>query len=112
MMAKKKKDEEYEFKLPEFDEKEFMEKEMEDAKFSFIVLGYSVLIGVMSFLLLTLRLSFEVALAVGILAGFGLKFVSLPFGMDISKLDKKRLIGNAAMYILTWLAVLMLLCNI
>ena len=109
-MTKKKKDEEYEFKLPEFDEKEYMEKEMEDAKFSFIVLGYSVLIGVVSFLLLPL--SFEVALAVGVLAGFGLKFVSLPFGMDISKFDKKKLVGNAAMYILTWLAVLMLLCNI
>jgi len=109
-MTKKKKDEEYEFKLPEFDEKEYMEKEMEDAKFSFIVLGYSVLIGVVSFLLLPS--SFEVALAVGLLAGFGLKFVSLPFGMDISKFDKKKLVGNAAMYILTWLAVLMLLCNI
>ena len=109
-MTKKKKDEEYEFKLPEFDEKEYMEKVMEDAKFSFIVLGYSVLIGVVSFLLLPL--SFEVALAVGVLAGFGLKFVSLPFGMDISKFDKKRLIGNAAMYILTWLAILMILCNI
>lgn len=109
-MTKKKKDEEYEFRLPEFDEKEYMEKEMEDAKFSFIVLGYSVLIGVVSFLLLPL--SFEVALAVGIFAGFGLKFVPLPFGLDISKFEKKRLIGNAAMYILTWLAVLMILCNI
>ena len=109
-MTKKKKDEEYEFKLPEFDEKEYMEKEMEDAKFSFIVLGYSVLIGVVSFLLLPL--SFEVALAVGVLAGFGLKFVCLPFGMDVTKFDKKKWLGNAAMYILTWLAVLMILCNI
>lgn len=109
-MTKKKKDEEYEFKLPGFDEKEYMEKEMEDAKFSFIVLGYSVLIGVVSFLLLPL--SFEVALAVGVLAGFGLKFLPLPFGMDVTKFDKKKWLGNGIMYILTWLAVLMILCNI
>ncbi len=109
-MTKKKKDEEDEFKLPGFDEKEYMEKEMEDAKFSFIVLGYSVLIGVVSFLLLPL--SFEVALAVGVLAGFGLKFLPLPFGMDVTKFDKKKWLGNGIMYILTWLAVLMILCNI
>ncbi|MBU4189538.1 MAG: hypothetical protein KJ886_00885 [Candidatus Thermoplasmatota archaeon] len=109
-MTKKKKDEEHEFKLPEFDEKEYMEKEVEDAKFSFIVMGYSVLMGVVSFLLLTL--SFEVAFAVGILAGFGLKFLPLPFGMDITKFDKKKWLGNGIMYILTWLAVLMILCNL
>ena len=109
-MAKKKKDEEYEFKLPEFDEKEYMEKEMEDAKFSFIVLGYSVLMGVVSFLLLAL--SFEVAFAVGILAGFGLKFLPLSFGMDITKFDKKKWLGNGIMYILTWFTVIMILCNL
>ncbi len=109
-MAKKKKDDEYEFKLPEFDEKEYMEKEMEDAKFSFIVLGYSVLIGVLSFFLL--ELSFEVAFAVGILAVFGLKFIPLPFGIDPAIFDKKKWLGNGVMYILTWFAVIMILCNI
>lgn len=109
-MAKKKKDEEYEFKLPEFDEKEYMEKEMEDAKFSFIVFGYSILMGIVSFLLLSP--DFKVALAVGILAVFGIKFIPLPFGIDPAKFDKKKWLGNGIMYILTWFTILMILCNL
>ncbi len=112
-MAKKRKkvkDEEgYEFKMPEFDEEEYLKKEVRDAKALFVTFVYAVLIGIASF-----GLTFvDVALAalVGFIAIVFLRHIYPLIGVDTSTLEKKQWAGNILMYLFTWLAIWILLTN-
>ena len=112
-MAKKRKkvkDEEgYEFKTPEFDEEEYLRKEVRDAKALFVTFVYAALIGLASF-----GLSFvDVALAalVGFIAIVFLRHIYPLIGVDTSSLEKKQWAGNILMYLFTWLAIWILLTN-
>lgn len=112
-MAKKKKKEEkedkYEFKLPEFDEKEFLLKEIRDAKATFVAVLFGVIIAFLSLLLTMIK--WEVAFAVGVLSTFGLKFVLMAFHINTDDFEKKNWLGVGAAYFFTWLAVWVLLIN-
>ncbi len=112
-MAKKRKKEKpeegYEFKIPEFDEKEFLRKEVRDSKALFVTFGYAVLIGIVSF-----GLSFlDVALAalVGFIAIVFLRHLYPLVNVDTTKLEKKQWAGNIIMYLFAWLAIWILLTN-
>ena len=106
---KKEKEEGYEFKMPEFDEEEYLKKEVRDAKTIFVTFIYAALIAIVSF-----GLTFvDVALAV--LVGFiGIVFLRHIYpliGVDTSLLEKKQWAGNILMYLFTWLAIWILLTN-
>ena len=106
---KKKKEEGYEFKMPEFDEDEYLRKEVRDARALFVTLGYAVLIGLISF-----GLTFvDVALAVlvGFIAIVFLRHIYPMFRVDTMLIEKKTWAGNIIMYLFTWLAIWILLCN-
>jgi hypothetical protein len=112
-MAKKRKKEKveqgYEFKVPEFDEEEYLRKEVRDSKALFVTFGYAVLIGVVSF-----GLSFfDIALAalVGFIAIVFLRHLYPLVKVDTTKLEKKQWAGNIIMYLFAWLAVWILLTN-
>lgn len=112
-MAKKRKkvkDEEgYEFKTPEFDEEEYLRKEVRDAKALFVTFVFAALIGLASF-----GLSFvDVALAalVGFIAIVFLRHIYPLIGVDTATLEKKQWAGNILMYLFTWLAIWILLTN-
>lgn len=109
-MPKKKKEEKYKFVVPEFDEKEYILKEIVDTKRALLVLVYGILLGGISFLLG--KLNFNLALAVGLLAGIGLRFVFLGAKIDLSKLEKKTWLATGFMYIITWLAFWTLFANL
>jgi hypothetical protein len=112
-MAKKRKREKevegYEFKMPEFDEEEYVKKEVRESKALFVTFGYAALIGVISFGLT----SFDLALGVlvGIIAVIFLRHIYPLIGVDTSALEKKTWAGNIIMYLFTWLAVWILLSN-
>jgi hypothetical protein len=106
---KKEKEEGYEFKMPEFDEEEYLKKEVRDAKTIFVTFVYAALIAIASF-----GLTFvDVALAV--LVGFiGIVFLRHIYpliGVDTSLLEKKQWAGNIIMYLFAWLAIWILLTN-
>lgn len=106
---KKEKEEGYEFKMPEFDEEEYLRKEVRDAKTLSVTFVYAALIGIASFSLTFV----DVALAalVGFIAVVFLRHIYPLIGVDSALLEKKQWAGNIIMYLFTWLAIWILLCN-
>jgi hypothetical protein len=112
-MAKKRKKEKpeegYEFKMPEFDEEEYIRKEVRDSKALFVTFIYAVLIGFVSFGLSFLDIA--LAVLVGFIAIVFLRHLYPLVKVDTTKLEKKQWAGNIIMYIFAWLAVWILLTN-
>ncbi|UCE74284.1 MAG: hypothetical protein JSV56_00890 [Methanomassiliicoccales archaeon] len=112
MAKKRRKSKEeagYEFKEPEFDEKEYLKKEVRDTKTLFVTFGYALLMAFASF-----GLTFvDVALAalLGIIGIVFLRHIYPLIGVDTSLLEKKQWGSNIIMYLFTWLLVWILLCN-
>jgi hypothetical protein len=116
MAKKRKKDkepkEEYEFTPPEFDEKEFLRKELRDTRTVFLTVGYAALFGLVAFIL---SLISERLMIVGLGLLFGglvsLKYVYPLLKVKIEEFQKKNWAGNIAWFFLTFLAVWVLLLN-
>ncbi len=116
-MAKKRKkgkeeEEEYEFRPPEFDEKEFIEKELRDSKAVIITvlyaIGFAIVAGVISGLDRDLvGISFVVVIA-GI---FTLKWIYGVFGIDTAAFQRRNWAGNIGTFFFTFLAIWILLMN-
>jgi hypothetical protein len=113
-MAKKRKkqkveEEAYEFKMPEFDEEEYLRKELRDTKTLYITFGYGVAIAFVSF-----GFSFFDP-AIGALFGFiGIIFLRHIYQLirvDTTLLEKKQWGTNIIFYIFTWLLVWIILTN-
>ncbi len=111
-MAKKRRKEEKKefFKKPEFDEVEFMQKEIANTKVAMLTIIFSIPIAVISFLITLAGLP-----AAGFLLGVGsiflLKYVYEFFNVDTEEFEKKTWLGNAAMFFFTWLAIWVLILN-
>ncbi len=114
-MAKRKKKEEEEgddipFKFPEFDRKEFILKEMLQARILFAVTGLALVLGILAFFL-TLQLNNAIiGLLVGIGGFFPIRNIAEKMG-DTGSLEKKDWLGHYAIYFFTFLAVWVLLFN-
>ena len=116
-MAKKRKkgkakEEEYEFRPPDFDEKEFLEKELRDTKTVLITVGYAVVFGIGAGVYSSLAgamvgLGFVICLA-GIVS---LTYLYPIVKIDKSKFTKRNWAGNVAWFFFTFLAVWVLLFN-
>ena len=113
-MAKKRKKEKqekegFEYKPPEFDEKEYLRKEVRDTKTLLVTIAYAALIGIASYGVMFT----EVALAalLGFIAVVFLRHIYPLIGIDTSAIEKKQWAGNIVMYLFTWLAVWILLTN-
>jgi len=110
-MAKKKKKEPKEvFKVPEFDEIEFMKTEMDNAKAAIITILYAIPIAIISFELTIFGLA-VLGFVVGIFAIFMLKFVYTKLGINIKDFEKKTWLGNGALMFFTWLLFWILMLN-
>ena len=116
-MAKKRRQKvekkvEYDFKLPEFDEHEYIGLELRKAKASLISFVYALLMVVITFQLYTV--TFPDARGPMILGIFGV--VVLPIlikyvKIDTSDFDWKNWVGSGAVYMMSWLAIFILVCN-
>jgi hypothetical protein len=109
---KAKKEDEYEFKPPEFDEKEFIRKELRDTRTVLITVGYAALFGIAATLLAHLSnrligISFLLVF-VGI---YSLKFFYPLLKIRTDEFLKKNWAGNVAWFFLTFLAVWILTFN-
>lgn len=112
-MAKKRRKEEKKevFKRPEFDEIEFMQKEIATTKVAVITILFALPIAVVSFGITLVGLP-----AAGFLIGIGsvflLKYVLEFFNVDTKQFEWKDKLGNGAMFFFTWLAVWVLILNV
>lgn len=102
------------FKFPEFDERDFLIKEMAETKAAVIVLVYAVVIAVLSLLVMyvaDLSTGVMIGTAIGLGAMLLIKFLFDLFKVRTDFYDWKKWAGNVGLYFLTWLAVWILLCN-
>jgi len=116
MAKKRKKDkeekEDYEFRPPEFDEKEFLKKEISDTRTAVLTIVYASVFGIIAGVITLLGPGFAgAAFLVGIAGMFVLKYAYPIMKVDISGFQKKNWLGNLGAYFFTFLAVWVLLLN-
>ena len=109
---KARKEEEYEFKPPEFDEKEFLRKELRDTKTVLLTVGYAACFGVVAAALSSasnqlIGVSFLLVF-VGL---YSLRYFYQFIRVDTSEFQKKNWAGNVAWFFFTFLAVWVLTFN-
>jgi hypothetical protein len=111
-VAKKRKKEEKKeaFKKPEFDEVEFMQKELGNTKIALLTIIFSIPIAVLAYAVTLAGLP-----AAGFLIGIGslflLRYLYEFFNIETEEFKTKDWLGNAAMFFFTWLAVWVLILN-
>lgn len=118
-MAKRRKEkaegEEFDFKLPKFDEEKFLKKERRNIKTTFLSFLFGLLIAVISFgfwhLLSGSTLRWELVLLFGVFSAAWLKYLFLRLNIDLTDFGKKGWFGSYAIYFVTWLIVLIIICN-
>jgi hypothetical protein len=120
-MAKRRKEkddeeeEKLDFKLPKFDEESFVKKEKEKIKTTFISFAFGFIIALISFgfwaLLSGNPAQWMLVLLFGIFSTAWLNYLFRKFNFDLEDLGKKGLFSSYAIYILTWVFVLIVLVN-
>ena len=115
-MAKrrKEKEEEYKFKIPEFDEKEFVRKERRNAKVTFISFIFGVFIAIVSQVLwagMSPSYRWPLIFLLGLSMMSILKYILIKLNIDTSDFGRKEWIGTFFTYFFTWLVALIILVN-
>lgn len=116
-MAKKRKKEkevkeEYEFVPPDFDEREFLLKELKDTRTVLFTVGYAVIFGVVAGLISNFDEELALIGLALVLGGLlSLKYFYPLVKIDISGFQKKNWAGNVAWFFFTFLAMWVLTFN-
>ncbi len=116
-MAKKRrqkteKKEESDFKLPEFDEHEYIALELRKSKLAFVAFLYAFIMVIITYLLYTVtHPDWRGPIVLGLLAVAGLPFIVNLIKLDITDFDWKNWFGGGAIYIFSWLAFFILVVN-
>ncbi len=115
IIEKKAQEEEYEFVPPEFDEEEFIRKDLYGTKVAFLVVAFSIVIGILCSCLEKLFLPEKTGLFLGLLLLFLGVAAIKPFlklvKFDPDLLERKSMVGNYLLYLLLALGVWILLVN-
>lgn len=109
-MAKKKKKEEEELELPEFDEVEYMHREIAGTRASIAAILFAVPIALVSFLLTKMEVPI-IAFFFGLVSAFFLKWVLPLFRVKVENFKRRDWLGHGATFFFTWLAFVILLLN-
>lgn len=106
---RKRKEEQYVFKIPEFDREEFVRREIRDAKLSIATIIYAIIFTLLSYALNLYNVG--IAFLAGVAGIFTLKFYYSSLGFTPEELEPKHLLGFAVLFFFTWLAAWILLSN-
>jgi hypothetical protein len=113
MAQKKKKEdepkEEYNFVPPDFNEREFLEKDMAATKTVLITAVLAVLFGAIAYL--TTDITFVIGLMLLIGGAVGLKYIIQMMPLDLSTVENKTWLGNGALFFFLALGIWILLLN-
>ena len=111
--GKKEEEEEYEFTPPEFDEKEFLQKEIKDTKSSLITIAIAVVFGILAGGLAAIdRALVAPALLIGLAGVIFLKYIYQLLKVDISHFQRRNWLGAVGTFFFTFLAVTVLMINV
>lgn len=117
-MAKKKrriieeKKEEYEFIPTEFDEREFILKDIYGTKVLFVITGLAVLVGVIGALLYSINHSYwMIATAVSFLVVLGMKRLLMLMGFRVDLLEMKTMLANYLLFLMLALGMCIVFIN-
>jgi len=111
MAKKRRKEEEEEFQLPEFDEKQFLEKEITGAKMILLVVLLAIVAAIVSYFL-TLAGIVVVAFFAGLALVLLLKYIPKVFSISTDKLERKDWLGYGSTYFFAWIAIWVLVMNV
>jgi hypothetical protein len=106
---KEEEEEGYEFVMPEFDEEEYLRKEVRETKTLFITFSFGVIMGVASFGLRFVDLA--TSILVGLIAVVFLRHIYPIFSINTALLEKKQWATNIIFYLFTWLLIWIILTN-
>ncbi|MCX8173183.1 MAG: hypothetical protein N3F63_01020 [Thermoplasmata archaeon] len=98
------------FKFPEFNEIEFVKKEMRDTKGALLVVLTGIIFAVISFLL-TVAQQPGIGLLVGLVGMGSIKYILNALKVDTSEYKIKNWLGHIGSYFFIWLAIWILLMN-
>ena len=108
---KKSAEEEEVFKFPEFDEREYIEKEIEKSKAAIGIFFLGIVFAIISAFVFSFSVSWPLSALIGLLAFLLFKFTYPLFKVDPSVLEKKDYVAHVFVYFFTWLSVFILLIN-
>lgn len=102
-----------EFTPPDFDEVEYMRKEVETAKAGLVTVAWAFVVAFISYALTLFAGGSGATLGgfIGILGLYGLRYLYPLARLDTSKFDWKAWAGNGAIHLFAWLAFWVLLLN-
>ena len=119
-MAKRRKekdeDEDKAFKIPKFNEEEFLKKERRHIKAAFIAFIFGVIMAFICFGFWALMgsnesLRWPLVFLVAVVYMLSIKYFFIRLKIDISDFTKGKLVTTYGTYLFTWLLVLMVLVN-
>ena len=114
IIEKKAQEEEYEFVPPEFDEEEFIRKDLYGTKILLIVACFSIVIGLLCSCLQK-AFSGDTGIGLGLALLFLGVFAIKPFlkliRFDPDLLERKSMVGNYILYLLLGLGIWILMIN-
>ena len=111
MARRKRKDEEPGWIAPDFDEVEFMRKEISAARTATFVVAWAVVGALCSFGAALVGLPPGIAFLIGLFTFGGLYFVFPLVGVSVEAFKRRDWIGQGATYFFSWLAFWILLLN-
>jgi hypothetical protein len=112
---KEDKEEELDFKLPKFNEEEFVKKEKEKIRATFISFIFGVIIAFITFgfwmLLSASPFQWMLTFLFGLFTASWLRYLFIRLKIEEKVLERKGMFTSYAIYFLTWLFVLIILVN-
>ena len=109
----KKEEEEYEFTPPNFDEKDFLRKEIKDTRTALITIGIAVVFGIVAGGISVIDRSLvALSLLIGLAGVVSLRYIYQLFKVDVSHFQKKNWLGSIGSFFFTFLAITVLLINV
>jgi len=107
--SQEKKEEKFEWTPPDFDEREFLTKDMKGTRTLLVTALFSTIAGIVAFLLTDTSWYLGLAVIIGLVAS--LRFIYPLFRIDIKAIEKKAWAGNIAMFLLLSLGIWVVLMN-
>lgn len=112
---KEDKEEELDFKLPKFNEEEFVKKEKEKIRATFVSFIFGIIIAFITFgfwmLLSASPFQWMLTFLFGLFTASWLRYLFIRLKIEEKVLERKGMFTSYAIYFLTWLFVLIILVN-
>jgi hypothetical protein len=107
--SQEKKEEKFEWTPPDFDEREFLTKDMKGTKVLLVTALFSFIAGIVAFLFTDTSWFLGMAVIIGTI--IALRYIYPIFNIDVKAIEKKAWAGNIAMCFLLALGIWIVLMN-